>query len=98
MNDMEKSYDLTPIYGGRTLRTHPAAKCADDETCAIHKPSAHRLTWAPLHWRGDRGLLERICEHGVGHPDPDDLAFKKKTMPNYDSYAFEVHGCDGCCG
>lgn len=39
----------------------------------------------PQHWRGDRHLMERICPHGVGHPDPDDI--------NPDG----VHGCDGCC-
>jgi hypothetical protein len=39
----------------------------------------------PQNWRGDRYLIERICPHGVGHPDPDDL--------NPDT----VHGCDGCC-
>jgi hypothetical protein len=30
--------------------------------------------------------MERICPHGVGHPDPDDV-FATDT----------VHGCDGCC-
>lgn len=31
--------------------------------------------------------MERICPHGVGHPDPDCMYAKRDT----------VHGCDGCC-
>ena len=31
--------------------------------------------------RFDRSFMERICVHGVGHPEGDDL----------------MHGCDGCC-
>jgi hypothetical protein len=29
--------------------------------------------------------MERICSHGVGHPDPDEINTDK------------THGCDGCC-
>lgn len=53
--------------------------------CVIHHPSDHHMRSWPLHWRDDRYLMERICEHGVGHPDPDDR--------NTDG----IHGCDGCC-
>ena len=85
------------ILGG--LRLHHAADQCSGEFCCIHNPSTHRLSSAPLHWRDDRGLMERICEHGVGHPDPDDLAHKRRTMSEarYRGYAFEVHGCCGCC-
>jgi hypothetical protein len=38
--------------------------------------------------------MERICSHGVGHPDPDDIAFK---FENGLDDAMGVHGCDGCC-
>ena len=34
----------------------------------------------------DRRIMERICPHGVGHPDPDDVLNQDR-----------VHGCDGCC-
>lgn len=37
------------------------------------------------------GLVEHICVHEVGHPDPTSVAGLGD-----DSYA--VHGCDGCCG
>jgi hypothetical protein len=47
------------------------------------------ITW-PQNWRGDKGMMERFCPHGVGHPDPDDL--KVMTREGYG-----IHGCDGCC-
>ena len=40
----------------------------------------------PQHFRDDRGIMERICPHGVGHPDPDDYLAGDG-----------MHGCDGCC-
>lgn len=88
------------IQQGKTvLQTHPASVCESDPSCCLHNPSEHALKDAPLNWRADRRLMERICEHGVGHPDPDDLAFKRRTLAPevYKSYAFAVHGCDGCC-
>jgi hypothetical protein len=35
--------------------------------------------------RRSSGLLEAICEHGIGHPVKP---YKK---------GFEIHGCDRCC-
>jgi hypothetical protein len=60
--------------------------------CVIHNPSDHIMKDFPTHWRGDRGIMERICPHGIGHPDPDDLAFRAKHGDDDG-----VHGCDGCC-
>ena len=37
------------------------------------------------------GLVEWICEHGVGHPDA-----RSVKMMGDDTW--EIHGCDGCCG
>ena len=34
------------------------------------------------------GVVELICEHGVGHPS------KGLTNP---AWYYDVHGCDGCC-
>lgn len=87
-----------PMGNGRFLLVHSASLCADDPTCCIHKPSNHTMIDFPQFWREDRGLMERTCPHGIGHPDPDDLAFKKREYgDNYDNYAFGIHGCDGCC-
>ncbi len=46
-----------------------------------------------LNWRQDRRIMERICKHGIGHPDPDDAAFRKIMSGDSDT----THGCDGCC-
>lgn len=37
----------------------------------------------PMNWRSDRGIMERICPHGVGHIDPDDAAYRKTIHPPY---------------
>lgn len=48
----------------------------------------------PLHWRSDRGIFERICPHGIGHPDPDCMRF---YLEYHEDISAGVHGCDGCC-
>ena len=35
------------------------------------------------------GRLERVCEHGIGHP----VGHKRGYLLRVDG----VHGCDGCC-
>ncbi len=70
------------------------------EYCCIHNPSDHHMVDWPTHWRDDRGLMERICPHGIGHPDPDDLAFKQAMAKKFnrgDVSHEGIHGCDGCC-
>jgi len=61
--------------------------------CVIHNPSDHHMRYWPLHWRNDRGIFERICTHGVGHPDPDQFYYWKGSNQEWQT----VHGCDGCC-
>lgn len=77
-------------------RVHDPALCAD-RGCAIHDhPSDFYLNTAPMNWREDRGILERICEHGVGHPDLDAAKYLKSIGQGYQN----IHGCchEGCCG
>lgn len=84
-----------PIFGAESiqeLKVHNRLLCQGDY-CCVHNPSNHPLKNAPLNWRADRGMMERICSHGVGHPDPDDMLFKKTNNIPYDS----IHGCDWCC-
>lgn len=107
-NTDDKSFDLLgnvdiaePTMGVQVgkgvLKTHGPDQCSG-EFCSIHNPSDHPLKDAPFNWRADRGLMERTCEHGVGHPDPDGLAHLKRVLKRkYESYAFGTHGCDGCC-
>jgi hypothetical protein len=80
--------------GFRLVNTHDPKNC-EGRGCAIHNhPSNHFLADAPLNWRVDRGILERICEHGVGHPDQDAAEYLSSRGAGYEN----VHGCDGCCG
>ena len=83
---------------GQALWVHPESDC-DGEDCTIHNPSNHHMREWPTHWRGDKGSMERICKCGVGHPDPDDLAFKIKMAKKFgrDYEHLGVHGCCGCC-
>lgn len=69
--------------------THDEDKCAG-RPCTIHNRSDHSMRGFHQQWRSDRKIMERICPHGVGHPDPDD----HKMSDPYE----RVHGCDGCCG
>ena len=81
VSEME-SYKL--VGSERVLLVHSKNKCKGNH-CPIHNHSNHHMKEWPQHWRGDRGIMERICPHGIGHPDPDD--------PTTD----RIHGCDGCC-
>ena len=83
---------------GQQVLVHNRAYCKG-EYCCIHNPSDHLMKDWPTHWRQDRGMMERMCECGVGHPDPDDIAFKKRMAEKYnrDSYDTGIHGCCGCC-
>lgn len=78
--------------GQRLTNVHDWSACYGHR-CPIHNPSDHSMVEFPTHWRGDRRIMERICPHGVGHPDPDDLAFQDPDG----SQMVGVHGCDGCC-
>lgn len=69
------------------VNVHSPDKCAGTY-CPIHNPSNHHMKDWPQHWRADRRIIERICPHGVGHPDPDDPAA---------AGIHSIHGCDGCC-
>jgi hypothetical protein len=79
---------------GQNILVHDKEKCKG-RYCCIHNPSDHIMKEWPTHWRQDRGLMERICKHGVGHPDPDDLAFKASI--GLDAVTESIHGCCGCC-
>lgn len=83
--------ELTMIANGALTRVHRAGTCAG-EYCWVHKPSPHHMLGWPVAWRGDKSTAERICPHGVGHPDPDDLAYNQRLGRDV-----SIHACDGCC-
>lgn len=81
------------ISEDQVIVTHSADKCAG-EYCCIHNPSEHHMRDWTMNWRADKGVMERLCpEHGVGHPDPDDVAFNIRAGRAY----LNSHGCCGCC-
>lgn len=82
---------------GLELHVHDANDDCTAYGCCIHNPSNHKMVKFRLLWRTDWGLMERVCPHGIGHPDPDHLAFSKRTRPDTYSKYEDVHGCDGCC-
>jgi hypothetical protein len=77
------------------LISHAPDQCAGQE-CCIHNRSDHVMRKFPQHFRWDRGIMERICPHGVGHPDPDQGTFFEVAFGE-NAKAQWVHGCDGCC-
>ena len=73
---------------------HNPELCAE-MPCVIHNPTEHHLRSRFLLWREDRAIFERICEHGVGHYDPDQEQFWRDTNQTWQM----VHGCceNRCC-
>lgn len=87
--------DLIGMHIGGPLMVHDPDLCAG-QTCCIHNPSDHPMRAFPQLWRGDRQLMERVCPHGVGHPDPDDLDYKRRLRGEAYARYEGIHGCDGC--
>lgn len=75
------------------LTIHDPGECAG-RPCVFHAPSDHHMRDWPMVVRVDKhAIVERTCEHGVGHPDPDSLAYYKSIGQGW----LGIHGCDGCC-
>jgi hypothetical protein len=75
--------DVT-LIGGQTLRVHNRKMC-EGRNCCIHNPSDTPMKHWVMNWRSDAGKMERMCMHDVGHPDPDDMEYRKDTTG--------IHGC-----
>ena len=67
----------------------------DDKKRAIMNILARypRPHWAVEQIIRGSGLVEDICEHGVGHPN---RLWLQKNDPDNKMY-MSTHGCDGCC-
>ena len=86
-------FDVVQLDGdGEVLKVHPGDECHSDSACSIHNVSDHPLQDALQVWDGDSGVLFRVCEHKVRHPDAD--------LPNEIGDSVWAHQCcvDGCCG
>lgn len=96
--------ELSSPAPGVVQHTHAAHVC-EGRPCAVHNPSDHRMRDWPLQLIGKQRrvhgrvitLSERTCEHAVGHPDPDSLAYVM-SMDRANAAHWRLHGCDGCCG
>lgn len=77
---------------GQQVNVHDPDNCKGGY-CVIHNPSNHHMVDWPTHWREDRKLLERLCPHGIGHPDPDHLDHLPAGRRSIES----IHGCCGHC-
>jgi hypothetical protein len=80
---------------GTYMFVHKKENCTPP--CPIHDPSDHHMVQWKLLWRNDRGIFERICSHGIGHPDPDTIRFLAKRLGTETAENEMIHGCDGCC-
>jgi hypothetical protein len=89
------SYDRFTDDAGILWKVHKTEKCAG-EFCCIHNPSDHPLKDAFISIRADSfkyGLAERFCSCGIGHSDPDSVAFYARQGV----HGMGIHGCCGHC-
>jgi hypothetical protein len=103
---LPRSFDPSPKGWQRTklehspvwIMAHEPGKCAA-QTCTLHNRTDHGMRAFMQHWREDRGLMERICPHGVGHPDPDQWDYLVMTYGKRAAKVEFVHGCchERCC-
>jgi hypothetical protein len=81
----------TFVLRGQVIRNVHLPEACAGMPCTVHGPTEHKLAHMPLLWRDDRGLFERVCPCGVGHPDPDQRAHWSRTG----RIAEQIHGCCG---
>jgi hypothetical protein len=93
------SYDKFTDDAEIVWNVHKNSAC-EGESCVIHNPSDHHLkdakvilrSWSPFSSK-PHGFAERFCPHGIGHSDPDSVAFYARQGV----HGMGIHGCDGCC-
>ena len=97
MRRINKTAEFDPLRSTNVFLEHTEnwIYCHDMQTCygdfcTLHNRSNHPMRHLPQHFRFDRMIMERICEHGTGHPDPDEFSIRNGEDDG-------VHGCCGCC-
>lgn len=88
--------DFITGTGQTIVNVHAESEDCRTYGCVIHNPTPGPMSSFPTHWRTDRNIMERICPHGIGHPDHDSVNFWYRTKGE-DAKWDTVHGCDGCC-
>ena len=84
-----------PDRDERLMPIHSKDVCSG--ACPFHAPSDHVMKKWPTLVRAS-GLVERLCQHGVGHPDPDSVRWMDEHSYPGSRGTWGVHGCCGCCG
>lgn len=87
--DLTFMHAAEPILGAQVgltlMRVHGRDKCdGRGVPCCIHDPSDHGMRTWPMNWRSDTGVMERICPHGIGHPDPDHMGYVRSLTPEHE--------------
>lgn len=77
--------DWIDDFGTKVVNVHNENECFGP-TCAIHRNTHHHMELDPQRWNPKENYIERVCQHSVGHPDPDDFL-----------NLLRAHDCDGCC-
>ena len=73
--------------GQALVHVHDPSRC-QGRWCVIHNPMPGPWDAWPTHWRSDRGIMERVCPHGTGHPVAEDYG----RVSGWEL----VHGCCEC--
>jgi len=83
------------LESGQVINTHEGSECFG-QWCAIHHQMSGPWGQWPRYWRDDRGILERICPCGIGHPVAEMYDWAIAHGQGYEL----VHGCCGehTCG
>lgn len=81
----------------RFTNIHRRSACKG-RSCIVHNPSdtvANREDWPYIFREGHAGgRIERVCPHGVGHPDDSQVKYLEEVTGETH---WGLHGCDGCC-
>lgn len=83
---------VVPLYGVILGSVHSEWKC-HGRPCVIHRPTNHRMRKWPLAWRDEPGIFDRVCAHGISHPDPDQFDYWRSEGLMHHG----MHSCDSCC-
>lgn len=87
---------LTAAPDRATWAAHTADMCSG-LPCPVHAPSHHRMSsWPLVSPAGPTPVFERLCRHGVAHPDPDSIEQATTIDPTREG-EHGLHTCCGCC-
>lgn len=91
-------YSVKLEHSDVEIMAHPPEECEGRNSCSLHNRTVHSMRAMTQVWRNDTGLVERICEHGIGHFDPDQMEYLISVHGKKDAMLMALHSCDGCCG